>query len=105
MAEINVNEEIKEKLNFKIELINKKHQSGALIPLLQSAQNSYGFIPEKNNLLHKRACKCAGSGNLWYNYFLFTVQAKTCWKKFNQNLRGYGMPCQRSQDGPFNSAG
>jgi NADH-quinone oxidoreductase subunit E len=47
MAEINVNEEIKEKLNFKIELINKKHQSGALIPLLQSAQNSYGFIPEK----------------------------------------------------------
>ena len=47
MAEINVNEEIKEKLNFKIDLINKKHQSEALIPLLQSAQNSYGFIPEK----------------------------------------------------------
>lgn len=33
--------------SFKIDLINKRHQNGALIPLLQSAQDSYGYIPEK----------------------------------------------------------
>ena len=33
--------------NFKIDLITKKDQIGALIPLLQSAQDSYGYIPEK----------------------------------------------------------
>jgi NADH-quinone oxidoreductase subunit E len=32
---------------FKIDLINKRHQSGSLIPLLQTAQESYGYIPEK----------------------------------------------------------
>lgn len=34
-------------LNFKIDLINKRKQNGSLIPLLQSAQDSYGYIPEK----------------------------------------------------------
>jgi NADH-quinone oxidoreductase subunit E len=34
-------------MNFKIDLINKRQQSGSLIPLLQSAQDSYGYIPEK----------------------------------------------------------
>jgi len=36
--------------NFKFDLINKRkqrNQHGALIPLLQSAQDSYGYIPEK----------------------------------------------------------
>jgi NADH-quinone oxidoreductase subunit E len=33
--------------NFKFDLINKRKQHGALIPLLQSAQDSYGYIPEK----------------------------------------------------------
>ena len=33
--------------NFKIDLIRKRKQSGSLIPLLQSAQDSYGYIPEK----------------------------------------------------------
>jgi NADH-quinone oxidoreductase subunit E len=33
--------------NFKIDLIDKRKQDGALIPLLQSAQESYGYIPEK----------------------------------------------------------
>ena len=47
MADIDVRDDTKSILNFKIDLINKKHQSGALIPLLQSAQNSYGYIPEK----------------------------------------------------------
>ena len=47
MAEINVCDEGKSIVNFKIDLINKRHQSGSLIPLLQSAQNSYGYIPEK----------------------------------------------------------
>ena len=32
---------------FKKDLITKKEQSGSLIPLLQSAQESYGYIPEK----------------------------------------------------------
>lgn len=34
-------------LDFKIDLINKRHQNGSLIPLLQAAQDSYGYIPEK----------------------------------------------------------
>jgi NADH-quinone oxidoreductase subunit E len=34
-------------LDFKIDLINKRHQNGSLIPLLQSAQDSYGYIPGK----------------------------------------------------------
>lgn len=33
--------------NFKKDLIRKRKQAGALIPLLQSAQESYGYIPEK----------------------------------------------------------
>ncbi|MBU0765665.1 MAG: NADH-quinone oxidoreductase subunit NuoE [Bacteroidetes bacterium] len=33
--------------NFKIDLIREKDQSGSLIPLLQSAQDSYGYVPEK----------------------------------------------------------
>lgn len=37
----------KEIKNFKYDLINKRKQHGALIPLLQSAQDSYGYIPEK----------------------------------------------------------
>jgi len=37
----------KEIKNFKVDLINKRKQHGALIPLLQSAQDSYGYIPEK----------------------------------------------------------
>ena len=45
--EIAIREEKKEILNFKIDLINKRHQSGSLIGLLQSAQDSYGYIPEK----------------------------------------------------------
>jgi NADH-quinone oxidoreductase subunit E len=47
MAEKNSLNESREIYNFKIDLINKRHQTGALIPLLQSAQNSYGYIPEK----------------------------------------------------------
>ncbi len=42
--------EVQEKksiLNFKIDLVNKRHQNGSLIPLLQAAQDSYGYIPEK----------------------------------------------------------
>lgn len=37
----------KEIATFKHDLINKRKQEGALIPLLQSAQESYGYIPEK----------------------------------------------------------
>jgi NADH-quinone oxidoreductase subunit E len=33
--------------HFKFDLINKRKQEGALIPLLQAAQDSYGYIPEK----------------------------------------------------------
>ena len=46
MAEIKNpdNENIAE---FKQDLINKRLQSGSLIPLLHSAQDSYGYIPEK----------------------------------------------------------
>lgn len=41
---VDYNKEIK---NFKFDLIHKRKQHGALIPLLQSAQDSYGYIPEK----------------------------------------------------------
>lgn len=34
-------------LNFKIDLVSRRHQNDSLIPLLQSAQDSYGYIPEK----------------------------------------------------------
>lgn len=47
MEDLDVTEKTKEILNFKIDLINKRHQHGSLIPLLQSAQDSYGYIPEK----------------------------------------------------------
>jgi NADH-quinone oxidoreductase subunit E len=47
MAETNVTTYKKEIKSFKIDLINKRNQEGALIPLLQSAQDSYGYIPEK----------------------------------------------------------
>src|SRR3989339_2093843 len=47
MFEVKINDEKKEILNFKIDLINKRHQSGSLIGLLQSAQDTYGYIPEK----------------------------------------------------------
>ncbi len=47
MIESELLEEKKEIENFKIDLITKRHLSGSLIPLLQSAQNSYGYIPEK----------------------------------------------------------
>jgi len=33
--------------NFKYDLIARKDEVGSLIPLLQSAQESYGYIPEK----------------------------------------------------------
>ena len=33
--------------NFKVELLTRGDQAGSLIPLLQAAQDSYGFIPEK----------------------------------------------------------
>ncbi len=33
--------------DFKYRLITRRKQQGALIPLLQSAQDSYGYIPEK----------------------------------------------------------
>lgn len=32
---------------FKIDLINKRKTKGSLIPLLQSAQDTYGYVPEK----------------------------------------------------------
>ncbi len=47
MVEVDILEEKKEILNFKVDLINKRHQDGSLIILLQSAQDSYGYIPEK----------------------------------------------------------
>ncbi len=33
--------------DFKVDLITKKCDTGILVPLLQSAQESYGYIPEK----------------------------------------------------------
>ncbi|MGE5342230.1 MAG: NADH-quinone oxidoreductase subunit NuoE [Candidatus Omnitrophota bacterium] len=47
MIEENNTDYSKEIKNFKYDLINKRKQHGALIPLLQSAQDSYGYIPEK----------------------------------------------------------
>ncbi len=47
MTDISIREDKKEILNFKIDLINKRHQEGSLITLLQSAQDSYGYVPEK----------------------------------------------------------
>jgi NADH-quinone oxidoreductase subunit E len=47
MTEIDILDAKKEILTFKLDLINKRRQSGSLIPLLQSAQDSYGYIPEK----------------------------------------------------------
>lgn len=37
----------KEIKSFKVDLIRKRKDIGALIPLLQSAQESYGYIPRK----------------------------------------------------------
>jgi NADH-quinone oxidoreductase subunit E len=47
MAENEITTADQEIKNFKIDLINRKGEIGSLIPLLQSAQESYGFIPEK----------------------------------------------------------
>ncbi len=47
MTYVSIREDKKEILNFKIDLINKRHQEGSLITLLQSAQDSYGYVPEK----------------------------------------------------------
>lgn len=47
MTEVNILEEKKEILNFKIDLINNRYREGSLITLLQSAQDSYGYVPEK----------------------------------------------------------
>lgn len=47
MAENDVAASSDEMKSFNIDLIDKRHPSGALIPLLQSAQDSYGYIPEK----------------------------------------------------------
>ncbi|MEW6653726.1 MAG: NADH-quinone oxidoreductase subunit NuoE [Bacteroidota bacterium] len=46
MFELNNVDEKKEIKNFKIDLINKQNERGSLIALLQSAQDSYGCIPE-----------------------------------------------------------
>jgi NADH-quinone oxidoreductase subunit E len=45
--DIAIREEKKEILNFKVDLVHKRRQNGSLISLLQSAQDSYGYIPEK----------------------------------------------------------
>lgn len=47
MQEKNILDESKEIKTFKTDLIDKRNQHGVLIPLLQSAQDSYGYIPEK----------------------------------------------------------
>ena len=47
MESTKIQDEKNEILNFKIDLFNKHHTIGSLITLLQSAQNSYGYIPEK----------------------------------------------------------
>jgi NADH-quinone oxidoreductase subunit E len=47
MAEIELKESIHEIRGFKVDLVNSKNKEGSLIPLLQSAQDSYGYIPEK----------------------------------------------------------
>lgn len=46
MFELEAVDEKMEILNFKADLINKQNQHGSLIGLLQSAQDSYGYIPE-----------------------------------------------------------
>ena len=46
----------KEIKTFKRDLINKRKQHGSLIPLLQSAQDSYGYIPEKAILEYRIIC-------------------------------------------------
>lgn len=44
----NLSKEIKLNIKeFKIDLLKKGGDPGALIPLLQSAQDSYGYVPEK----------------------------------------------------------
>lgn len=45
--ELIIRDEKHEILNFKIDLVSRKHHGDSLIPLLQSAQDSYGYIPEK----------------------------------------------------------
>jgi NADH-quinone oxidoreductase subunit E len=47
MTEIEIKTPEHEIKNFKIDLLTKRTQKGSLIPLLQSAQESYGYIPEK----------------------------------------------------------
>lgn len=47
MTLLKIPENKREVKNFKIDLLTKKDHKGALIPLLQSAQDSYGYIPEK----------------------------------------------------------
>jgi len=47
MNDLKVAEEKKAIPSFKIDLITKRQQNGSLIPLLQSAQDTYGYIPEK----------------------------------------------------------
>ena len=44
--EIATEDRTQEMINFKIDLYSKKNQDGSLIPLLQSAQETYGYIPE-----------------------------------------------------------
>ncbi|MBN2520310.1 MAG: NADH-quinone oxidoreductase subunit NuoE [Bacteroidales bacterium] len=46
MAEKELLEHTQKIKNFKIDLFEKKDHDGNLIPLLQSAQDSYGYIPE-----------------------------------------------------------
>ena len=47
MAEVNSTFLQKEIKQFKIDLVTRKDTQGSLIYLLQSAQDSYGYIPEK----------------------------------------------------------
>jgi len=46
MTVLKIPEKKREVKNFKIDLLTKKDHKGALIPLLQSAQDSYGYIPD-----------------------------------------------------------
>ncbi|MDP4175390.1 MAG: NADH-quinone oxidoreductase subunit NuoE [Bacteroidota bacterium] len=46
-ADLFTRSESQDILNFKIDLLSRHHKSDSLIPLLQSAQDSYGYIPEK----------------------------------------------------------
>jgi NADH-quinone oxidoreductase subunit E len=47
LGETKIHREKGEILTFKMDLFKKCHENGSLISLLQSAQNSYGYIPEK----------------------------------------------------------